>query len=61
MQDLAIVGPNRYLIKVEDFFTTITFLQNVTNLSEYLLLVAVRRGFEPLTSAVTGRRCNQLY
>ena len=48
MQDLAIVSPNRYLIKVEDFFTTITFLKNVTNLPEYPLLIVVRRGIEPL-------------
>jgi hypothetical protein len=58
MQDLAIVSPNRYLIKVEDFFTTITFLQNVTNLSEYPLPVAVPTGFEPVSLTVTGWNCN---
>ena len=47
MQDLAIVYPNRYLIKVEDFFTTTTFLKNVANLAEYLLLIVVPDGFEP--------------
>ena len=49
MQDLAIVIPNRYLIKVEDFFTTTTFLKNVVNLPEYLLPIAVPRGIEPRT------------
>ena len=61
MQSIAIVYPNRYPIKVEDFFITITFLKNVTNLPEYLLLIAVRTGFEPVTFAVTVRYCNQLY
>ena len=32
MLDLAIVYPNRYLIKVEDFFTTTAFLKNAANL-----------------------------
>lgn len=50
MQDLAIVIPNRYLIKVEDFFTTTTFLKNVANLPEYLLLIVVPAGFEPTYS-----------
>ena len=48
MLDLAIVYPNRYLIKVEDFFTTTAFLKNAANLAEYLLLIAVRTGFEPV-------------
>ncbi len=48
MQDIAIASPNRYLIKVEDFFTTTAFLQNAANLTEYPLLIVVRRGIEPL-------------
>ena len=40
MQDLATFYLNRYLIKVEDFFTTTTFLKNVANLTEYLLLIS---------------------
>ncbi len=48
MQDIAIASPNRYLIKVEDFFTTTAFLQNAVNLTEYPLLIVVRRGIEPL-------------
>ena len=59
--DIATVYPNRYLIKVEDFFTTITFLKNVTNLPEYLFLIAGCTGLEPVTFAVTGRHCNHLY
>ena len=53
MQDLATFYLNRYLIKVEDFFTTITFLKNVINLTEYLLLIAIRTGFEPVLP-ITG-------
>lgn len=49
MQDLAIVSPNRSPIKVEEFFTTIAFLQNATNLTKYLLLIVVPVGFEPTT------------
>jgi len=48
MLDLAIFYPNRYPIKVEDFFTTIAFLKNATNLPEYPLLIVVRTGFEPV-------------
>lgn len=45
MQDLAIVIPNRYLIKVEDFFTTTTFLKNVANLIEHLLLIVIEANY----------------
>ncbi len=37
-------------IKPSLFFTTTTFLQNVANLTEYLLLIAIRTGFEPALS-----------
>ena len=37
MLDLAIFYPNRYPIKVEDFFTTIAFLKNAANLPRYPL------------------------
>ena len=47
MQDIAIASPNRYLIQVEDFFTTTAFLQNAANLTEYPLLIVVRAGLKP--------------
>jgi hypothetical protein len=47
MQDIAIDSPNRYLIKVEDFFTTTAFLQNAANLTEHPLLIVVRAGLKP--------------
>ena len=59
-QSIASVGPLRYLSKVEDFFTTTTFLKNVANLPEYLLLVAGLTGVEPAPCAVTGRHLNRL-
>ena len=47
MLDLAIFYPNRYPIKVEDFFTTIAFLKNATNLPRYPLAMVEEVGFEP--------------
>ena len=60
MQDLAIFCPNRYPIKVEDFFTTITFLQNVTNLSRYPLSIVDRMGIEPITLSLQRRNAEAL-
>ena len=54
MLDLAIFYPNRYLIKVEDFFTTVTFLNDVTNLSRYPLSIVERDGIEPSQKPCKG-------
>ena len=60
MLDLAIFYPNRYPIKVEDFFTTIAFLKNATNLSRYPLSMVDRMGIEPTTLSLQGRNAEAL-
>ncbi len=60
MLDLAIFYPNRYPVKVEDFFTTIAFLKNATNLSRYPLSMVDRMGIKPTTLSLQGRNAEAL-